>query len=135
VQSQKEPVNSQNKILKSGLGYVDIYNSKLYAIQLSEETMRVVNKMNGNQKLYLKIKKEENKRKIEHRSENWHRLSDYSEKYWIFIQKDANEHETGFVKILLKEKSEITGFFEDRIVAKNQNDWKYYARRRKIDEF
>ena len=58
MQSQKEPVNSQNKILKSGLGYVDIYNSKLYAIQLSEETMRVVNKMNGNQKLYLKIKKE-----------------------------------------------------------------------------
>lgn len=124
-------MNSQNKILKAGPGYTCIYSSHVRKINLSEETMKI-NVINSGCKLYKKIKKAENKEKIENRSENWVRLLDCSDKYWIFIQRDANNNETGFVKILSKKRTKKVCFHID---AETPNDWKYYARRGKTDEF
>lgn len=124
-------MDSQNKILKAGPGYICIYSSSVREINLSEETM-IINKINSGRKLYKKIKKVENKKKIEKRSENWGMLVDYSEKYWIFIQRDAYDNETGFVKILSKKRTKKVGFHID---AETPDDWKYYARRGKTDEF
>lgn len=100
---------------------------------MSEKTLKTIDEKSKIENLYWKIETEEEKKKIEYRSENWCRYPDLDSscKYWIFIQKDANNHKTGFVKILLKKESKKTGFFETEIVAKNEKDWKYYAKRRK----
>lgn len=133
MQSQKIQSNFAGKKLKRGPVYRNIYQSEKRRVQLSEKTLKIIDEKSKREKLYWKIETEEEKEKIEYRSERWSRYPDVdlSCKYWIFIQKDANNYETGFVKILLKEKSEKTGFFETDIVAKNEKDWKYYAKGRK----
>ena len=129
TQSPKMTTNTANRRLTKGPGYLTIYQSDFRKAELSNQTLRVTDIKSGKSCIYQKILDSNEKQKIEHRSENWKRWSDHSLEYWILEQRNTANKPLGIVKIILKRDSFEKGVLSRKIIARNENAWRYYAKK------
>lgn len=80
--------------------------------------------------MYERIADRKKRRWVEDLSENWCLLMDGATYgYFILQQRNAYNRPNGFYKIVKKDRAERFGFIGQRIRAKSEDDWIYYAKR------
>lgn len=125
----------EDKLLRSGVGYITIFQSGKEKFELSNKgsTMRFT--LGEREYLFSQVEDQSIINEIDERSENWFpRGINRRYGYIIMEQRNAANKPTGYFKIIKRLEAIVERVSSQVVPEKDSSAWTYYERLRKVQE-